>query len=83
MDVNFCVNHPFASYGTGWFSHFLEHFSERNMRLVHAKFPLEFLVEFQEKFPGISPPFLIKRKEDQQTCHPHNIQLHLHSTIFY
>ena len=48
---SFSENHPFASYGAGWFSCFLIRFSERYMHLLHAQSPSELLVEIQEMFP--------------------------------
>ena len=55
-------NHP-ACDGVGWFSCVLEHASERNEHLMLGQSLSKLLVEIQEMFPWLSPPFFKKRKK--------------------
>jgi hypothetical protein len=47
----FFSNHPYASYGAGWFSHYLKDFSERDEHLVLVQSPSKLPSEIPEMFP--------------------------------
>jgi len=72
-------NHPFASYGAGWFS-CLERFPEKNMRYFTHNPVQNFTNQFKKCFHD--DPLLPLTERRLTTNHPHNIQLQLHSSTF-
>ena len=71
--------HPFASYGSGWFSCFLESFSERNLHQLHVQLPSKLLKKFKTRFHDY--PLLPFMERSMTSNHPHNAHYTLYTII--